>query len=60
MLRRDLPSVQDLHSHHKWVISSINPYERTIATERETGTGMARRKENEIYETRRVKNVFAM
>jgi hypothetical protein len=31
-----------------------------IATENGTGTGMARRKESEIYETRKVKSVFAM
>jgi hypothetical protein len=60
MLRRDPPFAQDLHSHLKWVILSINPYGRTIVTEKETETGMARRKESEIYETRKDKNVFAM
>lgn len=60
MLCRDPPFVQDLHSHLKWVTLSTNPYGQTIVTEKETKIEMARRKENEIYETRKDKNVFAM
>jgi len=60
MLRRDQPFVQDLRSHLRWVTLSINPYGQAIVTKKETETGMARRKESEIYETKKDKNVFAM